>query len=311
LAAQNEFFDVSKPSTRRAMVFLACGALIGLTIAGYGLFTAKGTRSAGVPAEAVALVNQRQILRSDFMTQAQTQYSAPFAQTTRAQREKILEDMINEELMMQRGLEIDLPSYDPDVRNALVAGVELEVIADVVAQQPTSEELRAYYQRHRSRYSSEGIMQLRDLVVRTDASRSAAVAHATAIQAAAEIRAGQPLDSVIKRYGLVDSGRFMAAGHTDLGDLFEFAVRAKVDVALYNALSPLKDGEISNAVDESDGAHLVAMITRRLPVSQTFAEASNRVWADVKRDAEAKVRDANLVYLRGRADIVVAPDYAQ
>jgi parvulin-like peptidyl-prolyl isomerase len=311
LAAQNDFFDVSKPSNRRSMVLLACGALVGLAIAGYGLFTAKGTRSSGVPAEAVALVNQRQILRSDFMTQTETQYSEPFAQTTREQREKVLEDMINEELMMQRGLEIDLPSYDPEVRNALVAGVELEVTADVVAQQPTSEELHVYYERHRSRYSSEGIMQLRDLVVRTDASRPAAVAHTMAIKAAAEIRAGQPLDAVIQRYGLVDSGRFMAAGHTDLGDLFEFAVRAKVDDPLYNALSPLKDGEISDPVDQSDGVHLIAMIKRRFPVSQTFEQASNRVWADVKREAEAKVRGANLVYLHSRADIVVAPDYAQ
>ena len=311
MAADNEYFDASNPSNRRSMVLLACGALIGLAIAAYGLFTAKGTRSSGVPAEAVALVNQRQILRSDFMTQTETQYSVPFAQTTREQRKKILEDMIDEELMMQRGLEIDLPSSDPDVRNALVAGVELEVTADVVAQQPTSEELHAYYERHRSRYSSEGIMQLRDLVVRTDASRSAAAAHAVAIKTAADIRAGQPLDEVIKRYGLVDSGRFMAAGHTDLGDIFEFAVRAKVDDALYNALSPLKDGEISDPVDESDGVHLIAMIKRRLPVSQTFEQASNRVWADVKREAEAKVRAANLVYLHGRADIVMAPDYAQ
>ena len=293
------------------MVFLACGASIGLAIAGYGLFTAKGTRSSGVPAEAVAVVNQRQILRSDFMTQTETQYSVPFAQTTREQREKVLEDMIDEELMMQRGLEIDLPSYDPDVRNALVAGVELEVTADVLAQQPTSAELHAYYERHRSRYSSEGIMQLRDLVARTDASRSAAAAHAMAIKAAKEIRAGQPLDAVIQRYGLVDSGRFMAAGHTDLGDIFEFAVRAKVGDALYDTLSPLKDGEISDPVDESDGVHLIAMIKHRFPVSQTYEQASNRVWTDVKREAEAKVRAANLVYLHGRADIVVAPDYAR
>jgi parvulin-like peptidyl-prolyl isomerase len=311
LAAQNDFFDVSRPSNRRSMVLLACGALMGLAIAGYGLFTAKGTRSSGVPAEAVALVNQRQILRSDFMTQTETQYSVPFAQTTRDQREKILESMIDEELMMQRGLEIDLPSYDPDVRNALVAGVELEVTADVVAQQPTSDELHAYYEGHRSRYSSEGIMQLRDLVVRTDASRPAAVAHAMAINAAAQIRAGQRLDVVIQRYGLVDSGRFMAAGHTDLGDIFEFAVRAKVDDALYNALSLLKGGEISDPVDERDGVHLIAMIERRFPVSQTFEQASNRVWTDLKRESEAKVRAANLVYLHGRADIVVAPDYAQ
>jgi hypothetical protein len=42
LESQEEFFDVSKPSVRRSMVLLAIGALIGLLIAGYGLFTATG-----------------------------------------------------------------------------------------------------------------------------------------------------------------------------------------------------------------------------------------------------------------------------
>jgi parvulin-like peptidyl-prolyl isomerase len=295
---------------RRSMALLACGSLIGLVIAGYGLFTAKGTRSHGVSPEAVALVNQRQILRSDFMTQTQAQYNVPFAQTTAEQRQKTLEDMINEELLMQRGLEIDLPSYDPDVRNALVAGVELEVTAEVLAQQPTGEELRVYYEQHKDKYSSEGIMQLRDLLLSTDA-RSGSAAHAAASKAAAEVRRGEPLDAIIKRYGLRDSGRFMDAGQVDLGDIYQFAVRAKLDDALYNALLPLKGGEISDPVDESDGVHLVAMIKRRFPVPQTFDQASNRVWTDLKGEAQAKVRTANVAYLRGRADIVVAPDYAR
>jgi parvulin-like peptidyl-prolyl isomerase len=310
VTAQDDFFDISKSSVRRSMVLLACGALIGLLIAGYGLFTAKGTRSHGVSPEAVALVNQRQILRSDFMTQTQAQYNVPFAQTTAEQRQKTLEDMINEELLMQRGLEIDLPSYDPDVRSALVAGVELEVTAEVLAQQPTGEELRVYYEQHKDKYSSEDIMQLRDLLLSTDA-RSASAAHAAASKAAAEARRGEPLDAIIKRYGLRDSGRFMDAGQVDLGDIYQFAVRAKLDDALYNALLPLKGGEISDPVDESDGVHLVAMIKRRFPVPQTFDQASNRVWTDLKGEAQAKVRTANVAYLRGRADIVVAPDYAR
>src|SRR6202011_586567 len=99
------------------MILLASGALIGLAIAGYGLFTAKGTRSRTVPPEAVALADQRQILRSDFMKQPQTQFVIPFAQTTREQRHRVLQDMITGDLTVQRGLEIDLPSYDPDVRH--------------------------------------------------------------------------------------------------------------------------------------------------------------------------------------------------
>jgi PPIC-type PPIASE domain len=308
LAETPDFFDIRNTSVRRSMVLLASGALIGLAIAGYGLFTAKGTRSRGVPPEAIALVNQRQILRSDFMTQTQTQYTVPFAQTTPEQRQKVLQDMINEELMMQRGLEIDLPSYDPDVRNALVAGVELEVTADVLAQQPTPEEMRAYYEAHKDKYSSEGVMQLRDLVIKPV---RLVVPPPPPTAAIAALRKGQPLAVVIQKFGLVDSGRFMDAGHVDTGDIFQFAVRAKADDAIYNATLPLKDGEVSEPLEESDGVHLIVMIKHRFPVAQNFDEATNRVWTDLKNEAQTKVNAANIAYLKSRADIIVAPELAQ
>jgi parvulin-like peptidyl-prolyl isomerase len=293
------------------MILLASGALIGLAIAGYGLFTAKGTRSRAVPPEAVALVNQRQILRSDFMTQTQTEFLLPFAETSPGERRTVLEDMINEELMVQRGLEIDLPSYDPDVRNALVAGVELEVTADVLSQQPTSEELRTYYEQHKDKYSTEGAMRLRDLVVKIDASHPAATAQAQALAAVTALRRGQSLVAVIEKFDLADSGRFMDAGHADTGDIFEFAVRAKLDDALYGVTLPLHDGEVSDPVPESDGVHLIAMIKHRFPILQTFDEASNQVWSDFKKEAQAKVRFTNLNYLRSRADIILAPEFAR
>ena len=311
MGESQEFFDIHKSSVRRSMVMLASGALIGLALAGYGLFTANGTRSRGVPPEAIALVNQRQILRSDFMTQTQTQYTMPFAQSTAAQRQKVLQDMINEELMMQRGLEIDLPSYDPDVRNALVAGVELEVTAEVLAEQPTPEELRTYYDAHKEKYSSEGAMQLRDLVVKIDAAHPLETLQGTAQQAIAALREGQPLDVVIRKYSLADSGRFRDAGHVDTGDIFQFAVRAKVDDATYNAILPLRDGEVSEPIPLADGVHLIAMIRHRFPLAQTFEQASNQVWTDVKNEALADVKAANIAYLRSRADIIVASEYAK
>jgi hypothetical protein len=310
--SKQEFFDVTKTSVRRSMALLALGAVLGLAIAGYGLFTAKGTRSHGVPPEAIALVNQRQILRSDFMTQAQTEFTVPFAQTTREQRQKVLQDMINEELMMQRGLEIDLPSYDPDVRNALVGGVELEVTADVLAQQPTPDELHAYYEQHKDKYSSEGVMQLRDLVIKSGPGPGTAIAQvsvddaqAVARAAIAALRGGQNLQAVIERFNLLDSGRFMEAGHADTGDIFQFAVRAKVDDALYAVIAPLKEGEFAGPVTEADGVHLIVMIKHRFPVPQSFDDAGNLVWTDYKKDAQAKVRAANIAYLRSLADIVV------
>jgi parvulin-like peptidyl-prolyl isomerase len=306
-----DFFDVRKPSVRRSMTLLALGAVTGLVLAGYGLFTAKGTRSRRVPAEAVALVNQRPILRSDFMTQTQTQFFLPFAQTRYADRKKVLQDMIDEELMMQRGLEIDLPSYDPNVRSALVAGVELEVTADVLALQPSAEEMRAYYEEHKAKYSSEGLMRLRELVAKSGPGRSAAQLRDTSEAAVAALRKGDALEAVMKAFGLVDSGRFMDAGHIDTGDMFQFAVKDKTDAVTYQAATGLKDGEVSDPIPLADGVHLLLMISHRFPVPQSFEEAQNRVWTDIKTEAQARVRGANLVYLRNRADIMIAPEYTK
>ena len=65
------------------------------------------------------------------------------------EREKVLDDMIREELLVQRGKELDVASTDPEVRSALVNAVELEIAADAITSQPNEAKLRAYYEAHR------------------------------------------------------------------------------------------------------------------------------------------------------------------
>ncbi|MGH8232341.1 MAG: peptidyl-prolyl cis-trans isomerase [Steroidobacteraceae bacterium] len=307
-ASSRDFFDPSKPQVRRSMLLFALGALIGLVIAGYGLFTAKGTRSHTVPPQDLALVNNRPVLRSDFMTQVQTQFSLPFAQSTPAQRRRVLEDMLAEELQVQRGLEIDLPSFDPDVRSAMVAGVELEISADVLAQQPTEQQLRDYYGLHREKYVSQGQLRLRDLVAKSSDGRSAAQAMSDAQQAVTALRASVPLEQVMQRYHLEDSGVLLDAGHVDTGEVFEFAAKAKLGAEVYAAVARMQAGQISNPIPQSDGVHLVVMLEHRMPVQEDYATAAAKVWTDFKNDAQARVRDAEVRYLRSRSDILLSAD---
>jgi hypothetical protein len=302
------WLDISRPQPSRSMGLLALGALLGLIIAGYGLFTAKGTRSRGVPPEAIALVNNLPILRSDFVTQVQTQFVTPFARSTTQQRKKVLEDMIAEELMVQRGLEIDLSSYDPDVRAAMMAGVELEVTADVLADQPGEAQLRDYYGRRRAKYVTEGVMRLRELVSRATGSVRMDEAISAARQAVTALRAGKPIDAVMQQYHLVDSGRLMDAGRVDMGDILEFAAKAKLGVEIYGAASQLRSGEISDAIRQSDGAHIIVMLQHRFSVQQEYPAAADQVWTDYKNHELAGVRASNIKYLRGRANILLSDD---
>jgi hypothetical protein len=303
----NDFFDFTRTDSRRSFALLALGASLGLAIAGYGLFTSKGTSTNRLPPEDIALVNQKPIYRSDFVIQTQTLYSVPFEQTTAQQRRKVLEDMINEELMVQRGIEVDLPGYDPDVRTALVAGVELQMYADVLARSPTDAELEAYYQKHRDKYSSVGVLRLRDLMLNfmpgeTDAQRSE-----RAVRLVTELRQGARLDDAfMEKNALRDSGALLVSGKTDLGDIFDFAAQEKLQPQVYAAARRLPAGQVSDPVTAGDGLHIVVMNARKVPEALSFSAARERVWNDMKTEAQERIRNATYGYLRSKADIVAA-----
>jgi len=302
------FLDFSQAHTRRSLVLLATGALIGLAIAGYGLFTAQGTATRGMPAEAIATVNGRLILRTDFVTQVQTQFGVPFAESTTAQRQRVLDDMVAEELMVQRGLDADLASYDPEVRQALVNGVELQIFADVLARQPTDQQLQEYYNKHQEKYVRDGIMQLRDLMIPTASAQqppSEEVLH-MAHKAAKALRHGQPLEDVMKQFGLQDSRKLLDSGHVDTGDVFDFSAKARLDPPVYEVARKLQAGATSDPIVAPGGVHVVAMLKREPPHQRPFAEVTSEVWTDLKKDAQDQVRAGNLRYLASKADIKIA-----
>ena len=289
----------------RSLALFALGTALGLGIAAYGLFNAPGTRIVGVPAEDVALINGRHILRSDFITQTQLETSLPFAQTTTAQRRKVLNDMINEEILVQRGLEVDLAASDPDVRMAMVTGVQLQVDADVLALEPSDDVLQKYYAEHIDKYSGEGILALRDFVIRPSDDLPQSEAMAKAKQAADAFRKGDATDNIAATFGLMDSGKI------DRGDTFDFAVKIKLEPALYQAATKLEAHQSSDPIVVGGIIHLVMMEKHDRPAKRTFANVRDAVMQDYKRDEQTRVEQANLQYLKSKADIQLAPEFRQ
>lgn len=300
-----QIWDFKHANTSRSLILLGISALLGLGIAGYGLFTAKGTTVKVVPPEDVALVNQRPILRSDFVTQAETLNGVPFAQTTPEQRQKTLNDMIREELFVQRGLELDFAASDPDVRQALVAAVERQVQADVTAQRPTDEQLMLVYERDKDKYSSEGRMTLRSFVLPITASRNADQALTQAEQAAEGLRdtlkKGGQLDENSGKYGLVDTKKTN-------GEEFYFSAKIHLGEALFNVARSLKEGSVSEPIALADGVYILVMQMNSVPVPQSFEKARDRVLQDYTRANQAKLLQSNEKYVRSQADILIAPE---
>jgi hypothetical protein len=303
-AAEEGKWSLTQPGARRSLVALAVGAAIGLGIAGFGLFTAKGTGTHTVPPEDAALINQQPILISDFTTQLQNEFGVPIAKATPAQRKKVLNDMINEELMVQRGLEMGLPSSDPDVRTALVAGVELQNSANVLAKQPTLSEMQAYYEAHKDRYRTQGILTLFDVYLAPSADRTLDQNMATMTAVAKDLRGGAKPDDVIKKYGL-------QVGHKVTGEELDFAAKIHLGDTLYKAIVDDKPGQITDPIVDKDNTVHVMQVGKRVPsVQLSLADASNQVFTDYKKDAQDAVQAANISYLKGKAEILLQKGYA-
>jgi hypothetical protein len=164
--------DPSQISSARSFALMAAGVLIGLALAGYSLFTARSASTLIVPAEDVALVNQQPVSRADYLALLQTLYGVDLSHATQEQRRKVLDDMIREELFVQRGKELDVASTDPDVRSALVNAVELEIAENAITSQPSEAALRRFFETHQDRYVSEGIMRVKDLVNGRDSGKT-------------------------------------------------------------------------------------------------------------------------------------------
>lgn len=285
-------WNLRQINTRRSMLLMALGALTGLALAGYALFTARGTTTFHVPAEDVALVNQQPIARADFYAQLQATYGVDNAHATPAQRRKVLNDMIREELFVQRGKELDVAATDPDVRTATVSAVEQMAAADAVTSEPRDSVLEAYFKAHQDRYAQEGVMTARDLVF-PDAWHAAGAAQA--------LTHGAPLAAALGAFQGRDTGR-------ETGEDFYFAAKIHLGGALFDAARALQDGGISTPVIQPDGVHLLAMVRNIPPKPFAFAEARAQVLSDFRNDKIKRTTAQYQSFLRERANILIADD---
>ena len=268
--------NLARVSFSRSVTLASIGAVIGLVMAGFALFTARGTSTLIVPPEDVALVNQQPIVRSDYQALLRTLYGVAESQATPRQRQRVLDDMIQEELLVQRGLELDVAAFDPDVRSAMVSAVEQSVAADAVSRQPKEADLKAFYDAHQARYANEGVMTLKDLVF------PSAEAAATGLRG--------------RDSGKVDGAEYYFAAKIHLGEpLFDIAQR-------------LSSGGVSAPVALPDGVHVLHMIENRTPVARDFDAARAQVLNDYTQQAIKRLQDRQAQFLRKRANILVAKD---
>lgn len=129
--------------------WLIAGALAGLLAAGYGIL--RQVDSGGeLPAGAVARVND-QIITRDHFDRAVTRLGA--RDLSEDDNVRILRRLVEDELLVQRGIELGMAQSDTTVRNAIVNSLVASVTAEADAASPTDEELQQYLEENADRFS--------------------------------------------------------------------------------------------------------------------------------------------------------------
>ena len=289
----------------RGITLPAAAAAIGFCLASYSLFRAGAPSATAVPPGDAALVNQRPILTSDFIAEAETEISIPFEQISDADRARVLRGMIDQELLVQRALALDLPETTVEVRTALADGLNAQVDAPALAIAPTAAELRAYYWSHRSSYASEGSMTVHDIVLKVggyqNADQNFGQAEADAEEAVYKLRSGEALADVMAHYGFADSGRVQNDSE------FDFAAKIHLGDKLYAVAQTLNDGDVSDPVEMDDGVHVLIMDHRTLPHYSDYESVRAQVYNGYRQQLRTDAEAANLSYLRANATILLAP----
>jgi len=294
---------------RRSALLPAAGIVLGLLFAGVGLFRPAPRPVVRVPAGYVALVNGKGVLLSDFMSQAMAETGKSFSEVTAGERRRVLHEMIDEELLVQRALVLDLPETTVEVRDAMAGGVNAQVAAPTLAQEPTDAQLREYYDAHRDKYTTDGSMTVLDLVLHIggyeNADQSTAQARIDASEAVYQLRSGASAQYVMEHFGFVDSGRMKDGNQPD------FAAKIHLGQALYAVAARMEEGQVSEPVLEADGLHVLVMERRRRPTTADFTTARTAVYGDYREQLGKAAARENLAILRSQAQILLAPGQAE
>jgi hypothetical protein len=145
----NDTTDSRDPPSLR---WLAIGAIAGLLAAAYGLLEQQDP-DPPLTENAAARVNGRIISRERVNRNLERSNPGNDEESGDTARITVLQRMIEEELLVQRGAELGLINSDNEVRAAIVQSLIASITAEADAANPSDAQLALFLQEHEDRYT--------------------------------------------------------------------------------------------------------------------------------------------------------------
>jgi parvulin-like peptidyl-prolyl isomerase len=283
---------------------LALGAALGIAMAVSSLLTP--IRSAGLPGGTIAQVNGVAIYAEDYRRAIAALAADRRDPIDDADRERVLDRIIDEELLVQHALQLGLARSDRRVRADLVSAVIDAQLALAGAAQPDESELREFYRENVNFFARSGRVHVRRIWISSEPRRGGTTAPSERAQrATARLRAGDAFAAVRR-----DQGDRVPAPIPDVA-LPETKLREYLGPSLARAAAGLATGEISNPIAMPDGFHVFQMIRRTPGSAPEFGVIRSEVALEFQRQAGGRALRDTLEALRAAADLTIAPPVPQ
>jgi hypothetical protein len=287
--------------SNRPAVLLALGTVLGLAVAMAG-FLAPGGSWPQLPANAVAVVNGETVAREEYERAIAALTTDRRSPLSSSDHRYVVDRLVDEELLIQRALDLELVRRDRRLRGELVSVMVQSVVSEVAEADPTTEEVTAFYAENRDYFTQPGRVRLRQIVIDGSQDRDGNGGLGRAQAGRSRLLAGEPFERVREDLGAVEIAPLPDA-LLPPAKLREYlgptAVRAAMD---------LESGEVSEPVRSAAGYHVLQMLERELPRIPPLDEIEAEVRAEYRRRAGERALRGYLDALKRTADIRIAAD---
>ncbi len=282
----------------RAVVWLALGAAAGVVCAAIGLLR-SGESAGGLPANAAASVNGTVIRLEAYDRAARALAADRRDPIGPEERRHVLDRLLDEELLVQRGLELGLARHDRRVRGDIVSAVIELVVSQADDEEPTDAEVRAFYEENRDYFAHTERLQVAQVLVRGAPLRSEDEAKSRADEVARRLRTGEAFERVDEALGDLQ----VAPVPRDLLPIAK--LREYLGPTAARAAQDLDVGAASDAQRSATGYHVLQLQDRAPGFAPALAEVEEEVRAELRRRASERALRGYLDDLRQRADVRV------
>jgi parvulin-like peptidyl-prolyl isomerase len=286
-------------AARSSLAWLVAGVALGLAAAGFGLLSGEGATA--LPPGAAARVNGTLIAADELERLIEGLESDTRRPASDEARRRVLDRMIDEELLVQRGLALGLAASDRRVRADLTAAVIRSVVVEAEDERPGEAELRAFYAEEREFFTQPGRLHVRQIFFRVPTRDDEEAAAARAAEAHRRVAAGEAFEAVAAEAGDPPVSPLPDA------PLPPTKLREYLGPTALRAVLELAPGAVAAPVRSGIGWHVLKLVEAEPPAAPPFEEIADSVRAEWVRRAGDRALRRYLDELREAADVAVAP----